>query len=180
MGAKKLVADAGGALIAGGDGLAKKLGTEVLCGGPATGVAAVEDVLEADFVGGANENGSVEAFAESVPVADVDGATGFGAMVVTVGPEDGVAVAPGFAGSAVAAGGFEKSGGVGLGTAAGDGGVLDPTIRCLSLIFNMAAASRSCFSHLEYDFVFCNMGLSVAGEDGAVNAVEMRRVDTAG
>ena len=38
---------------------------------------------------------------------------------------------------------------------------------CLSLIFDIAAASRSCFSHLEYDFVFCNLGLSVAGEAGA-------------
>ena len=38
---------------------------------------------------------------------------------------------------------------------------------CLSLIFDIAAASKSCFSHLEYDFVFCNLGLSVAGEAGA-------------
>ena len=37
---------------------------------------------------------------------------------------------------------------------------------CLSLIFDIAAASRSCFSHLEYDFVFCNLGLSVAGDAG--------------
>ena len=37
---------------------------------------------------------------------------------------------------------------------------------CLSLIFDIAAASRSCFSHLEYDFVFCSLGLSAAGDAG--------------
>lgn len=38
---------------------------------------------------------------------------------------------------------------------------------CLSRIFDIAAASRSCFSHFEYDLVFWSLGLSAAGEAGA-------------
>lgn len=67
---------------------------------------------------------------------------------------------------------------------ADSGEALDPLAMradcCLSLIFDIAAASRSCFSHLEYDFVFCNLGLSAAGDAGGWYTEEMRRVDKAG
>ena len=81
--------------------------------------------------------------AEGAGVTGFSGALGVGAEAAIVGGvlnKDGAAV------------------GVGVGAGAGRDNALPALVArmpcCLSLIFDIAAASRSCFSHFEYDFAF--------------------------
>lgn len=59
--------------------------------------------------------------------------------------------------------------------AAVDGAVLVSSFCILERIFDIASASRSCFSHFEYDFVLASFGVSGAGEGEAEATDEIRR-----
>ena len=177
FGAKKLGTEGAdgtggaGAAAAGADDFAKKFGIEVLLcvAWAADGTAA--DAVESDFAGAPEEIAGAGAF-------DGSAVGGFGASDV----EDLVVVTGAKENEDVAGPDFSESLLTGADTlpnrvvvdvvigAAGSDGLFPSVARplgCLSLIFSIAAASRSGFSHLEYDFVFCSMGLSVAGDAGA-------------
>ena len=188
------VVDVGAVAAAGAVGFAKKLGIEVLATGCGAEVEAVM-ALEEAAVGGANDKAAagldeaskgVEAegvvlilgnsvilvllTVAAVPLLTggklkVDGAAEVEDLSVTL--SEGVAVE----GVAKRDVGVVEAGAAGivLGVAASGDALTPLVVRvdcCLSLIFDMAAASRSCFSHLEYDFVFCSLGLSAAGDAG--------------
>ena len=193
LGAKKF-GTGGGAAAAGADGFAKKLGIEEpLDGMDETGAALVDGVPEEGLAGAAKENVEGVVFGASVDRA------GDGCVVPAVLVFEGSVVA-GLLVEGAAKLNADEAAGVGfsevlvagaVGTALNNGGAgtLDgvalgiPEERvpvCLSRIFDMACASRSCFSHLEYDIVFCIIGLSDAGEAGCVWMAEIRRVVTVG
>lgn len=122
-----------------------------------------------------NKNVDLDGSADGAVVDEALGALGLAAcelLALLVDVADGAAIAAGLlsaVGCAIPVDGVLNNDGVDVEGGAANGDVLLASAAraaCLSRILDMAAASKSCFSHFEYDFDFCSFGLSVAGEAG--------------